>query len=433
MRRGSIASIVVVAGVAVAGACGTQVSGTTYPREPAEGGKVAAVDWTREAGLAVPPHETWGASEVDIDHDGDLDAWISRHGYGADMWRNEANKAYVRLDFDAWPRRNDAGLVIDRHDCQWADVNRDRRPDAFCTTGRFIKNVVKTGRDNEMWINHGHGRFVDVGTTWHMGDVCTRGRHAVFFDANGDEWPDLFVGTETPRDVPDPCNRHPERYPNENSKLYINGGGTGFRYAPALMGTGPAGLGSRCAERIDYDRDGWADLFLCRDARQPMAIFHNEAGNGLVDVSSKVLPTTRVNDADVVDIDHDGDPDIAIAATRGFGYVLNTGGVFGEPQWIHDVPADTIGWAVAAGDADADGDADVYGLVTAVDRNPNDVVLLNDGLAFTLLHVPPAGGTADNVVRLHLARNGHLDFLVMNGREQNRFGRLQLIRVMPQA
>ena len=54
--------------------------------------------------------------------------------------------------------------------------------------------------------------------------------------------------------------------------------------------------------------------------------------------------------------------------------------------------------AVAVGDADLDGDLDVFGVVVRrFHPNPDDRLYLNDGLAFTPLVAPRAGGTADDV------------------------------------
>ena len=74
---------------------------------------------------------------------------------------------------------------------------------------------------------------------------------------------------------------------------------------------------------------------------------------------------------------------------------------------------------MAVGDADGDGDLDVYGLVTnaAANTNPRDVVYRNAGLRFTAVPVPAAAGIGDAVVALQGNRDGRAEFLVLNGME----------------
>ena len=49
---------------------------------------------------------------------------------------------------------------------------------------------MKTGKDNELWLQTAVGRFSEVGTAW--GVVTFRRSHYVaFLNANGDSYPDL--------------------------------------------------------------------------------------------------------------------------------------------------------------------------------------------------------------------------------------------------
>jgi hypothetical protein len=130
----------------------------------------------------------------------------------------------------AWPRLNRENRLIDRHHCTWADVDRNGRPDAYCTTGRTLANIVKRGRGNELWIQQrDDGHLAERSTRWHVGDVCGRGRVAEFVNANGDEFPDLVTSNARPRtDDHDECDTSPT-LPNEKSKLFINVLGKDFQ------------------------------------------------------------------------------------------------------------------------------------------------------------------------------------------------------------
>jgi hypothetical protein len=395
------------------------------------------VDRATRAGLSTH-HITWGASEVDYNRDGRMDLWVSRHFLGAALWRNTGHGRYVKVRTQAWHHLSPEGKSVDRHDCQWADVDRNGLPDAYCSAGRFTANFVKTGRDNELWLQGPTGRFRDVGTAWGVGDICARGRSVVFLDANGDRFPDLFVGTEVPRREPDPCNRHPERYPNENSKLFINAGGEGFRYDRPDFDYG-AGVGSRCALRIDFDGDGWDDLLTCgsdvlpkRSGTGPaldMRLFRNKHGHGFADLSDR-LPPVSVADATTGDIDGDDDPDLIFASKAGFFYSLNTDGHFGARTPIDAPLVGRRGRAVAVGDADLDGDLDVFGCIgRRFEVNANDRLYLNDALTFTPVVGPKALGTADEVIAVHPGDDDRAQFLVLNGFHGTSHPNVQLLNL----
>jgi hypothetical protein len=74
---------------------------------------------------------------------------------------------------------------------------------------------------------------------------------------------------------------------------------------------------------------------------------------------------------------------------------------------------------VSVGDADRDGDLDVYALISniAAGTNPDDVVLRNNELTFTPVPVPPAAGVGDAVAALDSNADGRSEFLVLNGVE----------------
>ena len=191
---------------------------------------------------------------------------------------------------------------------------------------------------------------------------CGRGRFVAFINANNDAWPDLFLGNETPRSAPsDPCDNPANGLPNEESKLFLNQGGTGLTYAPSFFRFG-AGPGQRCAEVLDYNGDGRQDLLTCQLKSKPPRLYRNNGGTELHRGLNSVGLTSAVSDAFPIDIDKDGDTDLVFAASGAFTYRLNNGGTFGASTQIRAITTGQ-GRSVAAGDADGDGDIDVYGMV----------------------------------------------------------------------
>ncbi|MEP6665728.1 MAG: VCBS repeat-containing protein [Nocardioidaceae bacterium] len=389
---------------------------------------LVAVDRAHQAGLAANSR-TYSATAVDYNRDGREDVWIGYHAQGAKLWKNKGNATYQRVAAAAWPKVSAQGKQIDRHVCAWADVDHSGRPDAYCTTGRFTNNFVKVGRDNELWLQSRSGRFRDVGTAWGVGDVCGRGRFVTFIFANRDHFADLVLGNDAPRVVSDPCDSPANHLPNERNKLYINTGGHGFRYAPKFWRPQP-GTGSRCVQTLDFNRDGRQDLLTCGKVNQPLQLYQNMNGRRLVNVTSAHSLHSRVTDAVAADLNGDGRGDVVSSSSRGFAYHLNVNGLFQGAVRIGDSPVPR-GVSVAAGDADGDGDIDVYGMVGAAKSNPDDVIWINDNLTFSLLDVPSAGGRAAQVAALDPRGNGTSSFLALNGfgRGSDLLGPIQLIRV----
>jgi hypothetical protein len=416
MGRGTVAAGLVASSVAlVAPMTMTATAGAATT-------DLVAVNRARDVGLRAVDTQTYAASPVDYNRDGRQDVWIGYHGFGGKLWRNRAGRRYERVAKTAWPRSN-GRRHVDRHDCAWADVDRNGLPDAYCSTGRMIPNFVKTGRDNELWLQRSPGRFVEVGTRWGVGDQCGRGRAVTFLDVNGDRFPDLFVGNETPRDDPDdPCNAAGNRLPNEAGKVFVNVRGTHFRYARDLWNFG-AGVGVRCARVLDVDRDGWDDLLTCGEPRTPLRLYRNRSGHGFADVTAQHQLGASVSDAVAADLDRDGDKDVVTATPLGWDLHRNIAGVLGPAEPVGAVTVGE-GWSVAVGDADGDGDSDVYGMVFAsMTDNPADRIWINNGGTVfdpAPVPVPPAAGAADTVVALTPRLGRRVGFVVLNG-----FGRLE--------
>lgn len=390
-------------------------------------------DRAADAGLAKKS-KTWSADGIDYNMDGDQDVWIGYHGQGGKLWRNNGAGRYRWVARSAWPANNPGGKTIDRHDCAWADVDHNGRKDAYCSTGRFIRNIVKDpDRDNEMWKQTKRGRFHDVARARVLGDVCGRGRHVAFLFANDDKWPDLFLGNDVQRKMPDECNGNP-KLPNERSKIFINKRGDGFKYVRDRWDYS-AGPDTECAEVLDFDGDGRDDLFTCQAPRKAPRLFRNQAKlRRFVDVTDRHDLDRGISDAEVRDLDGGDDDDLITAAEGGYYYQLNDGGRFGTPVLVGSPPGGE-GNSVDVGDADGDGDLHVYGMVFGSrTTNPDDVLYLNDGnlSGFTAVDVPSAAGSAQQVITVDPSAAGpHDAFLALNG-----FGRsiapgpIQLLRMV---
>ena len=93
---------------------------------------------------------------------------------------------------------------------------------------------------------------------------------------------------------------------------------------------------------MDFDSDGWLDIFLTNGLSQADALYQNQGNGQFLDVASEVGLASREQHGGVAsaDLDNDGDPDLVIVkdCTLGTlqedGTAVRDGGV--EVAWNND-------------------------------------------------------------------------------------------------
>lgn len=266
---------------------------------------------------------------------------------------------------------NDSGW---NYACCWADFTGDGYDDLF-----VCNNDADNGKHNFLYFNNGDGTFTKITE----GDIITDsnssyGCAAADYDNDGDI--DLFVSNY-----------------NENNCLYNNSGdGTFTKIISGSIVTNN-GKSTGC-EWIDYDKDGWLDIFICnRD--EPNFLYNNNGDGTFTRITTGLIVTENRNSGNCcwADYDDNGYPDVFIA-NSGPNYnslFLNNGdGTFsqvtGDPI-VSDLESFNI---CCTGDYDNDGDFDVFTAPGMLPASAYDLYLYQnngDGSFVRIPNLPHAG------------------------------------------
>ena len=186
-----------------------------------------------------------------------------------------------------------------------ADVNGDGLDDIFIGGAKDQPSAIL--------IQQQDGSFVKSNEKLLAEDSVSEDIGAVFFDANGDGHPDLYVvtgGTE-----------FSEASSALEDRLYLNDGKGNFRKAVGALP--PLALSGSRVAAADFDGDGAIDLFVGgrsvpgRYGIDPQSVLLKNDGRGhFTDVTDKAAPGLShigmVTDAVWKDIDGDGRPDLIV-------------------------------------------------------------------------------------------------------------------------
>jgi len=196
------------------------------------------------------------------------------------------------------------------------DANGDGRPDLYVASGGYQLSPVSRLLQDRLYINWGGGRFVRDSQA--LPAMPTSTAAVAAGDFTGDGKLDLFVGGRlAPRNYPYPAR----------SYLLRNDGGkftdVTEEVAPELARPGGGGM-ITAAVWIDFDGDGRLDLVTAGEW-MPLQFFHNEGGRFRDVTASMGLPPTRGwwYSLATADFNHDGHPDL-VAGNVGLNFSYTT-------------------------------------------------------------------------------------------------------------
>ena len=244
-------------------------------------------DRTSAAGLAGGDHGYHiGAAAGDYDNDGDTDLFLANASPNT-LLRNNGDGTFSDVSADSGISKPPNTLSVG---AAWFDYDNDRLLDLvvsdytiwtpetdyqcadamkraiYCSPTRYLSVP------NRLYHNLGGGHFADVTAQSGLGDAHGKGMGVSIADVNNDDLPDIFIVNDTERNF-----------------LFINQGGGRFREQGAIFGVsfnddGIAvnGMGS---DAKDFNNDGFVDLFYNDLATQVFALFSGNRGRSFRYVS----------------------------------------------------------------------------------------------------------------------------------------------------
>jgi enediyne biosynthesis protein E4 len=301
--------------------------------KPRPSGPIEFVDVTAQAGIHFKHNsgafgkkylpETMGSGVCFLDYDND--GWQDIFFVNSMDWpEHKTGKSYPALyhnnrDGTFTDVTREAGLAIESYGlgCAVGDYDNDGFEDLYLTT---------VG-SNHLFHNLGNGKFADVTA---KAGVASPGfsASALWFDYDNDGKLDLFVThyIEWSMEKDQYCsldNKNksyctPQTYKGESSRLYHNKGNGVFEDVTKRAGLlDPSGKALGVA-LLDYDNDGWMDLFVTNDT-EPNKLYHNNHDGTFTDVGVNAgiafSDSGRVRagmGTDAADIDGSGFPSVVI-------------------------------------------------------------------------------------------------------------------------
>lgn len=232
------------------------------------------------------------------------------------------------------------------------DINKDGLDDFYACGAR--------GQAGALMLQQRDGSFISIDTALFNHDRMCEDVDAVFFDANGDGWPDLLVisgGNEPEGSSPVLLE----------DRLYMNDGKGHFKKNPDFLVQKL--YNKSCVAVADVDHDGDMDIFigtlsgtLANQYGTPMTsfLFLNDGKDKFEAATYQTIQLSNigmVTSAAFADVNNDGWPDLIVSGEwMPIKIFINNKGKFTET----DIPQSTGLWqTIYTGDVNGDGYPDI--------------------------------------------------------------------------
>jgi hypothetical protein len=181
--------------------------------------------------------------------------------------------------------------------------------DLYCVRGAKVGTIAH--KRNALLIQQRDGSFKNMVASWGARDRSGRGRSvSILYPRGRDGRPSLFVG-----------NAETIQHPSKDH-IFVN---RGRRFVQAHTAGLPSSQDTICSSTGDVDRDGRQDILTCSD---PPRLYKNRTTSpgpiAFRDVAEREgIPTERLKDAGLVDLNRDGWPDVVTVSGDALEVRLN--------------------------------------------------------------------------------------------------------------
>jgi len=252
-----------------------------------------------------------GVALGDVNDDGLPDLFLTGNQTPNRLFLNEGNFQFTDISEQA----SIVGTRAWSTGVSMADINGDRLLDIYvCNSGI----VVDDDRRNELFINQGDGRFLELGQTYGLDDPGLS-THATFLDYDLDGDLDMFLVNNSFRSIGDfnlEVNTRHVPHPDGGDRLYRNDWPqTSFTDVTQYSGIYQSEIGFGLGATVgDVNRDGWPDLYISNDFFEFDYLYiNNQDGTFSESLRSSILSVSAAAmGSDMADLNGDGNLDIFV-------------------------------------------------------------------------------------------------------------------------
>jgi len=247
-----------------------------------------------------------GFAVGDFDGDGRPDLFLAADGCNR-LLKNEGHYRFT----DVTARYGLEGLDVSSRHPIFADVDGDGLLDLL---------VVQSDKPSRLFLQKKGRGFVDVTDTY--GLATGKGAHSAhFFDYDHDGDLDLYIGAYGPsvEDTAVPTLDGRNGYPHQ---LLRNEDGARFVDVTQASQAGSTAW-TLASAAVDVDDDGWLDFWLANDWGRD-EVFRNRGDGTFEEIAGKLRVDDRGSgmNVSVLDINHDGRPDVFVSVIDMFSKTL---------------------------------------------------------------------------------------------------------------
>ncbi|NNL82486.1 MAG: T9SS type A sorting domain-containing protein [Winogradskyella sp.] len=371
----------------------------------------AQVSFTENAsasGISVTCGDTYignGVSFYDYDMDGLDDITLTTDA-------NDGLRFYKNIGgFFVQQTINIPDLNYQTKQVNWVDIDNDGDKDLFATSNT---------NGNRLFRNDGNLNFTDITVAAGLptSNLMTYG--ASWGDYNNDGFLDVFIS-----------NRDATVNTSNPNYLFKNNGNGTFTDVSVIAGIDREKHLSFCSAFIDFNNDGWQDIYISNDKLIHRNQLYKNNGDGTFTEFGAASNSDVLIDAMTVtvgDYNADGWFDIYITNLGRSVFLKNNGDeTFTDVATETGTEFDSIGWGAIFLDADNDTDLDLYVSSSAYNSDTYISSAFYENKGDGIYQIPANAGFENDDSYSHcnaigdINNDGLVDFVVTNTHNQNVF------------